>query len=86
MPLVRTLEPEDERSPTWGLRYLFKDRIAREEDQVLAKSSCRAFSPYKVQQTIVAVGEDDRAFGRVGVDKVGPGASEGTSCFEGEEG
>jgi hypothetical protein len=66
------------------LRHLFKGRIAGEEDQVLAEGARRAFFPREVQETILAVREHDRAFRGVGVDKVGPGASEAPSGLEGE--
>ena len=84
MLLVRALESEDIGSPTRCLGHLFKGRIAGEEDEVLAELPRRAFFPHEAQETIVAVGEHDRAFGGVGVDKVGPGASEAPSSFEGE--
>lgn len=86
VPLARTLEPKDICSPIRGLRHLLKCGIAREEDQIFAETPRRAFFPHEAQETIVAVREHDRAFGRVGVNKVGLGASERTSGFEGEEG
>lgn len=86
VPLVRTLELEDIRSPARGLCHLFKGCIAREEDQVIAGIARRAFFPHEVQETIVIVGEHDCTFSRVRVNKVGPGASKGPSGFEGEEG
>lgn len=85
VPLIRAVEPEDVRSSTWRLSHLFKRCIAREEDQVLDEGARRAFFPQKVQQTVVAVREHDRAFGEVCVDGVRPCTSKGPPGFEGEE-